>query len=404
MTDLAAFSLAFNQRRSELLCWCSAQSLPLWSTAGTDWGQGGFFEKLDAGGCPVEEARRTRVVARQLYVFSVARQLGWAGDHRRWVRHGLDFLLHRLQQSDQTFASSVTPQGEVVNATFDLYEQAFAMFAMATVYRLDPGAFGDLRGRSERVLDAVEAGWGHPQIGFEESAPPTLPLRSNPHMHLFEAALQWAEALPEASNRWWLLADELAELALTRLIDRDSGLVTELFDGDWQPMPGAEGTLAEPGHQFEWGWLLIRWGRARQRTDAITAAQRMIGLAEQHGICPQRGVAINEINTDLSWRDANAKLWPQTERVKAWVACAELAVQQADHAALAQALERATAAMQGMRAYLHHPVAGAWQEVWLADGSWKVEPTRASSLYHIVCALDTLHAAGDLTLADQASA
>lgn len=404
MNQLNAFDPEFFATRTDLLGWFVQQAAPLWSTTGTDWDQGGFHEKLDGSGDPVQEARRTRVVARQLYVFSVAKRLGWAADHRRWVAHGLDFLLNRLQQADHTFASSVTPQGQVVNATFDLYEQAFAMFAMASVFRLDPTAFTGLRANAERVLDTVKAGWGHPQIGFEESAPRTLPLRSNPHMHLFEAALQWAEALPKADNLWWRLADELAELALTRLIDRDSGLVTELFDGDWQPMPGADGTLTEPGHQFEWGWLLIRWGRARQRNDAIAAAQRMIGRAEQHGICPQRGVAINEINTDLSWRDANAKLWPQTERVKAWVACAELAVQQADRAALAQALERATAAMQGMRAYLHHPVAGAWQEVWLADGSWKVEPTRASSLYHIVCALDTLHAAGDLTLADQASA
>ena len=191
MNQLNAFAPEFFATRTDLLGWFAQQAAPLWSTAGTDWNQGGFHEKLDASGGPVEEARRTRVVARQLYVFSVARQLGWAGDHRRWVRHGLDFLLHRLQQSDQTFASSVTPQGEVVNATFDLYEQAFAMFAMATVYRLDPGAFGDLRGRSERVLDAVEAGWGHPQIGFEESAPPTLPLRSNPHMHLGPGDTQW---------------------------------------------------------------------------------------------------------------------------------------------------------------------------------------------------------------------
>lgn len=403
MTAKTAPDSAFQVVRTELLEWFAHQAAPLWSTAGTDWQQGGFFEKLDASGAPVEEARRTRVVARQLYVFSVARQLGWEGDHHRWVAHGLDFLINRLQQADHTFASSVTPQGVVVNATFDLYEQAFAMFAMASVFRLDPESFGGLRANAERVLQAVEAGWGHPQIGFEESDPRTLPLRSNPHMHLFEAALQWAEVLPQADNLWWRLADELAELALTRLIDRDSGLVTELFDGDWQPMPGADGTLAEPGHQFEWGWLLIRWGRARQRADAIAAAQRMIGLAEQHGVCPQRGVAINEINTDLSWRDANAKLWPQTERVKAWVACAELAAQRADREALAKALQRATAAMQGMKAYLHHPVAGAWQEVWLADGSWKAEPTRASSLYHIVCALDTLHAAGDLNLADQAS-
>ncbi|MFX8477731.1 AGE family epimerase/isomerase, partial [Acinetobacter baumannii] len=80
-------------------------------------------------------------------------------------------------------------------------------------------------------------------------------------------------------------------------------------------------------------------------------------------------------------------LWPQTERIKAWVALAQLAHDRGDATALAQALQAATAAMGGLRAYLHHPVAGAWQEVWRADGSWQPEPVRASSLYHIVCAL-----------------
>lgn len=396
----------FSRARAELLDWFTTQAMPLWSTAGTDWAQGGFAEKLDAQGQPVDEPRRTRVVARQLYVFSVARKLGWQGDAPRWVEHGLHFLLTRQQQADGTFASSVTPAGQVVNARFDLYEQAFALFAMATAYRLDPAAHTHLPAVSARVLSAVRSGWGHPAIGFEESAPPSVPLRSNPHMHLFEAALQWAEALPagqaQADTPWRALADELATLALRHLVDAPSGLVTELFDADWGPMPGADGTLAEPGHQFEWGWLLTRWARQHpnpQHPDAVAAlaaAQRMVALAEAHGIDPQRGVAINELNTDLSVRDANAKLWPQTERIKAWVAMAQQAQAEGRTDALAQALQAATAAMAGLRAYLHHPVPGGWQEVWRADGSWQPEPVRASSLYHIVCALETLADATDL--------
>lgn len=400
---LAAHLDAFTRARADLLHWFTEQAMPLWSTAGTDWVQGGFAEKLNDQGQPVDEPRRTRVVARQLYVFSVARKLGWQGDASRWVGHGLDFLLNRLKQADGTFASSVTPAGQVVNARFDLYEQAFALFAMATAYRLNPQASQGLRVASERLLEALRARWAHPEMGFEESIPPSVPLRSNPHMHLFEAALQWAEALPHPDQRWGALADELAALSLRHLIDAASGLVTELFDAHWGPMPGADGTLAEPGHQFEWGWLLCRWARQNPRQHpeaeaALAAAQRMVHLAEAHGIDRQRGVAINEINTDLSVREAHAKLWPQTERIKAWVALAQLAHDRGDATALAQALQAATAAMSGLRAYLHHPVAGAWQEVWRADGSWQPEPVRASSLYHIVCALETLHDAGDFGL------
>lgn len=402
---LADLTADFTRARADLLDWFTTQAMPLWSTAGTDWVQGGFAEKLDTQGLPVDEPRRTRVVARQVYVFSVACKLGWAGDAPRWVDHGLDFLLKRQQQPDGTFASSVTPEGQVVNARFDLYEQAFALFAMATAYRLDPAARPLLPAASTRVLGALRSGWAHPVIGFEESAPASVPLRSNPHMHLFEAALQWSEALPvgpaTSVTPWRALADELATLALRHLIDAPSGLVTELFAAHWEPMPGTDGTLAEPGHQFEWGWLLIRWARQHpnpQHADvvaALAAAKRMVSLAEAHGIDGQRGVAINEINTDLSVRDAHAKLWPQTERIKAWVAMAQQAQAEGQPEAMAQALQAATAAMVGLRAYLHHPVPGAWQEVWRADGSWQPEPVRASSLYHIVCALETLADAAD---------
>jgi len=393
----------FHRARADLLGWFASQAMPLWSTKGTDWVQGGFAEKLDTAGQPVDEPRRTRVVARQVYVFSVARKLGWTGDAPRWVDHGLDFLLTRQQQPDGTFASSVTTAGEVVNARFDLYEQAFALFAMATAYRQDPSRRAPLRGVSARLLAALRTGWAHPAIGFEESVPPSVPLRSNPHMHLFEAALQWAEAEADATHSapWRALADELASLALRHLIDAPSGLVTELFAANWEPMPGTDGTLAEPGHQYEWGWLLTRWASQHpnpQHPDAVAAraaARRMVKLAEAHGLDRARGIAINELNTDLSIRDAHAKLWPQTERIKAWVAMAQLAQAEGDRPAMAQALQAATAAMEGLRAYLHHPVPGGWQEVWRADGSWQPEPVRASSLYHIVCALETLADAGD---------
>lgn len=389
-------SLAFSAQRSQFLDWFRTQAMPLWTTAGVDRAQGGFAEKLDAQGHPVDEPRRTRVVARQLYVWAVAENLGWPHDTSDLIAHGLDFLLNRLLQADGTFASSVTPQGEVVNAQFDLYEQAFALFAMATVYRRRPEAHADLLAVSTRLLAALRAGWGHPQGGFEESRPRTLPLRANPHMHLFEAALQWAEALQGAQATqsdqavqapWWALADELAELALKHMVDAPSGLLTELFDGDWHPMPGDDGTLVEPGHQFEWGWLLVRWGRLRQRPDALAAAQRMVTLAEARGVCTQRGVAINSMGTDCAWRDANAKLWPQTERIKAWAIMASLA---SDTREASRSLDHCSAAIVGLMGYLRRPLAGAWHESLDAQGAWSTEPVRASSLYHVVCALETV--------------
>src|SRR3989344_3950572 len=113
--------------------------------------------------------------------------------------------------------------------------------------------------------------WRHPTIGFQESQPPTAPLRSNPHMHLLEAALCWQRASGGHDNSWNALVHQLVTLCLTRLVQPDSGLVTELFDLDWRPLPGPDAGLAEPGHQFEWGWLLLNW--ARQEPGHPLAAQ-----------------------------------------------------------------------------------------------------------------------------------
>lgn len=380
---------AFLNARGALTEWLLTHALPFWSSTGTDWAEGGFVERCDLTGHALHEPRRTRVVARQIYVFAVAPSLGWTGPADALVQHGLDFLLNRLQQPDGTFASSVQTDGTLVNGRFDLYEQAFALFALARAHAHLPNARDTLAQQAAQTLGALNLRYRHPRRGYEESEPPSVPLKSNPHMHLFEATLAWEACTPDDQIATWRdLSDELAHLALDRLIDPDTGALSEYFDHDWQRMPDALGDVVEPGHQFEWAWLLIRWGTARQRPEALQAARRLIDLAEQHGICPTRGVAINQINHAMAPIDGHAKLWPQTERIKAWCAM-HSAASTAPEAA--HALAQATQAIQGLMPYLSHPTPGLWQEVMLPDGSFTSEPCRASSLYHIVCAIETLH-------------
>lgn len=378
--------------------WFLTQAFPLWSTRGVDRQNGGFFEKLGAQGQPLDEPRRTRVVARQLYVCAAANRLGWPADTAGLLQHGLDFLLNRLRCPDGTFAASFNVHTGERNEHFDLYEQAFALFALAAVHETDRQAHANLPGIALATLGRLREGWQHAMGGFHESQPPQAPLRANPHMHLLEAALLWHRVSQGTTPAWGQLADEVTTLALDHLLDAPSGLVTEWFDLGWQPMAGEQGSEAEPGHQFEWGWLLMQWAVARpdhpRRAEALAAARRMIDLGEQLGTDPARGVAINTVGTDGRWRDANAKLWPQTERIKAWVTRAELAQQASSADETAQALARATAAAQALQRYLDHPVAGAWHEALDAQGRWQAQDTRASSLYHIVYALETACALG----------
>ena len=369
--------------------WLVGQALPMWTRIGIDRSGGGYHEQIDLHGRAVEAPRRTRVVARQIYVFATAARRGWAADADESVEHGLHFLLHKSQKSDGTFASAVDTSGNVLDARFDLYEQAFALFALASARRDRPDREG-LRVEAERLLVVLRRHWAHPSAGFEESMPPSLPLRANPHMHLLEAALAWAEVSEGDQRRVWVeFADELAGLGLARLIDPVSGAVREQFDADWRPLPGAAGRLVEPGHQFEWAWLLLRWIAQGGNPQARAAALRLIEIGEDHGVDRARNVAVNALDDAWTVTDAAAKVWPQTERVKAWhQAVAEAAAGAAPDAA--RAAERLEASVAGLAQYLMPEPAGLWQETMAADGRYPPQHCRASSLYHIVCAIDTL--------------
>ena len=196
------------------------------------------------------------------------------------------------------------------------------------------------------------------------------PFQANAHLHLLEAALAWDEL--DVDPFWGGLADEIVALALGRFIDPAGGFLREFFDADWRPAAGDDGRAVEPGHQFEWAWLLDRWGRARGDAAARDAARTLFrhGL---RGLDPVRGVAVDGLWDDLTVRDPTARLWPQTEHLKAALLFGEDA-------------EVLTAA-QGLRRYLEAPARGAWRDKLKADGTFVDEPAPASSFYHVIQAV-----------------
>ena len=358
--------------RDRLKRWLIEQAAPLWASTGWRSDDAVFLEAIGQDGQAVNRPFRGRVTPRQLYAFAVAERLGATLPDGLLTR-GCETMVSRFQRPDGLFRTLVADDGAPLDDSVSLYDQAFVLLALATLRGKAPNA----EETAVRLRHALIERLKYADGGFHEAIPPVAPLGSNPHMHLFESFLTWDEA--GGDGDWRKLADEVASLALERFIDPTTGALREFFALDWTPAPGKAGRLVEPGHQFEWAWLLLRWDVER----AGEAAARLIEIGEAYGVDPSRGVAFNGLWDDLTAKDEIARLWPQTERLKANVSAAVMLNDPAGW-------QRAAEAVSGLEAYLNTPVAGLWRDRMNPDGSFIEEPAPASSFYHIVCAIDVL--------------
>jgi mannose-1-phosphate guanylyltransferase / mannose-6-phosphate isomerase len=356
--------------------WLKNAALPLWWETGADK-TGGFQELIGLDGKAVAAPRRARVQGRQSYVFAVAGHLGWNGPWQAGAVHGLDYLDRHYRQANGLFCTEVSPAGEVTDRAEMLYDQAFAIMAAAWGARLLPKERKRLAAFARKLTAGVMAR-KHPQGGFSETG--TIPFLSNPHMHLFEAMLAWFETDGDAS--WKSVAAEIANLGQTHFIDGKTRSLHEYFDEDWNLVPGDKGHSVEPGHQFEWAWLLERWARLSGETKAHLDACRLFEVGEL-GVDRTRNVGMDEIDDAFAVRRPTARLWVQTERLKAALILSEAASGKDRDAYLAEA-DRAAA---GLWKYLETPIRGLWRDKYQPDGSFTEEPAPASSLYHIICAI-----------------
>ena len=364
--------------------WLFTRALPVWWTLGADHIRGGFREALDAQARAVTAPLRARVQARQTFVYALAGTLGWSGPWAQAVDHGLTFLAARYRRPDGLYRTLLDPDGAMRDDTAMVYDQAFALLALATAAKVFPDRAGRLEREGLAALAALRSALGHTGGGFAEPIGPAF--QADPQMHLLESALAWAEV--GADPIWDSLADAQAELGLSRLIDPGCGAVKENFTADWAPAPGRDGRLIEPGHQFEWAWLLERWGRLRGRPDALAAARRLFAIGER-GVDQRTGATVNDLFDDFTVADPDARLWPQTERLKAALILAD---GEPDNARKARYLAAAAEAGTALMGYFDGLAPGLWRDKLKADGSFVDEPAPASSLYHIICAFAELRA------------
>jgi mannose-1-phosphate guanylyltransferase / mannose-6-phosphate isomerase len=344
--------------------WLTEQALPLWSTAGFDAASASFHEALDQAFVPIAGPRRSRVQTRQCWLFAEAARLGWDAKYLELARAAEASHERRYRREDGLFAYAVVPLGDAQDERALLYDQAFALLAWSALETT--GAAYAAKAEAHKGLLAAHT---HPAGGYRELG--SQPFQANAHMHLLEASLAWEEA---GHPTWRGFSDSIVELALARFIDREAGVLHEFFDADWTRLAGDEG-LIEPGHQFEWAWLLDRWSQLRA-TDEVRPVAQALYATGLRGVDPARNVAVGSLWPDLGVRDPHTRVWPQTEWLKA--------------ALIFGTPEQALAAARALASFLGAASPGLWREHMDGAGDSPSGPAPATTLYHVFGAIVAL--------------
>jgi mannose/cellobiose epimerase-like protein (N-acyl-D-glucosamine 2-epimerase family) len=358
--------------------WLFNVAAPLWSTRGRT-ASGLFAERMTLAGEPDDSYFRVFVQARHIFSFATAGRMGWDGPWQALIGETIEAVVKGARRADGFFVHRLDSNAAPLDTRADLYDQAFVLFALANA----GAALGETRwfDVAEELLGTITQNWSHPAGGFTEGeiVDPSV-RRQNPHMHLLEATMALADA--SGRERFSSMANDIADLAAAHFIDPTTGALLEYFTDTLEPAPSVEGRIVEPGHCFEWAWLFERLGAAG-RADRLAISDGLTGFARSHGICPDRGVCINEVLLDGSIHNSTARLWPQTERIKA------AAIRHRRTKDEAEAQETA-AAIRGLALYYDVPTLGLWRDKLKEDGSFIEEFAPGSSLYHITCAYGEL--------------
>ena len=356
--------------------------LPLWAGCGVDPERDSFVSQLGPGLVPrLDDPRRLLVQTRQVYVFSVAACAGGPEWMAELAQGGVEVLLRDFWDDEHGgFFRTTTATGEPVDRGKDLYGHAFVMLAMAARHVCGDAAALPLAERTLALLEEHLADDEHG--GFVEAAdadwtPVEGPRRQNPHMHLFEAALALGEQDPDGP--WLLLARRLLVLFEEHQVDAKTGVLREYFEDDWSPRGDDRGRITEPGHHFEWVWLLHEYARLADDDRVLPLAARLFERGTAVGVDPEHGGIFDQVDVGGAVLLDSKRLWPQTEYLKALAVRGDL---EALETALGRCWER----------YRDSTSAG-WREQLARDGTPVSERMNATSVYHVWTGLSAAAAA-----------
>lgn len=313
--------------------WFTDQFLPAWIEQARVPDGKGFYNQLDIKAQPTQSHRNT-VLAQARLLFTFA-HLAQHSDNPAFTeaaitaRESLPMYRHINGGYCRAISSSNSAANDDTDNRSDKlmfsYDQSFVILGLTTWEHIHPS--NDETQEIESCWSAIETQLTDSETGLllehnevHNAAQADAPQRAqNPHMHLYEAALQ---AFEMSGKPIWLdRAKQMRNKGLEYFYDKQSGSIIEFIAPDLDALPGREGQRREIGHQCEWAWLLYREAELSGNDDTKEYANALLKFADKFGFSSNgvmQGAAFDAVSSDAQWREENFLLWPQTEAIKTY--------------------------------------------------------------------------------------
>ncbi|MBL0795023.1 AGE family epimerase/isomerase [Pseudomonas sp. B7] len=337
--------------------------VPLWQGPGWNADMALPYEALDAAHQPLPPQRyRAMACARQLYLFSSLigvvdnAEVRAAALFRSLQRH-----FHDAEHGGWFY--SIDPQGKPLDKRKDLYTHAFILFACAHYWEKsrEPLVESTLNAALEVIGRRFATGDGLYEACLDRDwiTLETGPLQ-NPLMHLAEAFLATLAVREDAQVKQAL--SELCTAMHKRFVDPQAGVLME------KPL-GAVDNWYEPGHQFEW-YFLLESSPLLRGSKLHAALDRAFAFTEQYGVVQPSGAvrAMLDLNMGGRPKDSTQRIWAQAEYLRA------LTLRPDSEAAVLRQLQ----ALQ--QRFLH---AGGWHECRDEQGEVSRKDMPSTTPYHL---------------------
>ncbi|MFJ7314128.1 AGE family epimerase/isomerase [Pseudomonas sp. NPDC098747] len=286
--------------------------VPLWQGPGWNADMALPYEALDAGHQPLPAQRyRAMACARQLYLFSsLIGVVDNAEERAAALFRSLQRHFHDAEHGGWFY--SIDAQGKPLDQRKDLYTHAFILFACAHYWEKsrEPLVESTLNAALEVIGRRFATGDGLYEACLDRDwiTLETGPLQ-NPLMHLAEAFLATLQVRQDSATQQALL--ELCTAMHKRFVDPQHGVLME------KPL-GAVDNWYEPGHQFEW-YFLLQSSALLRGSKLHSALDKAFAFTEQFGVEQPSGAvrAMLDLKQDGHLKDSTQRIWAQAEYLRA---------------------------------------------------------------------------------------